>query len=59
MAAGDELRAGRTVLALGIDPPAGGAPERVPDLRPACSRPSRLALLAAAAAAAAAAFLLP
>jgi hypothetical protein len=59
MAAGEELRAGRTVLALGIDPPAGGDQERVPGLRPARSRPSRLALLAAAAAAVAAAFLLP
>ncbi len=56
---GDELRVGRTVLALGIDPPppAGRRPEGRPD-RPR-PWPARTALLAAAAATAAAALLLP
>jgi hypothetical protein len=59
MAPGEELRAGQTVLALGIAPPAGGIEEPAPAARAVLSRPSRVALLAAAAAAAAAAFLAP
>ena len=59
MVPGEELRAGRTVLALGIGPPAGGLQDPPPRLRPARVRPCRLALLAAAAAAAAAALLAP
>jgi pSer/pThr/pTyr-binding forkhead associated (FHA) protein len=57
MAPGQELRAGRTVLALGIVPPPGGddAPAPLPrPVRPFPGRPSRVALLAAATAAAAA-----
>ena len=57
MAPGEELRAGRTVLALGIVPPAVAIPDPPPRLRPARVPPSRLALLAAATAAAAAALL--
>jgi hypothetical protein len=50
MAPGEELRAGRTVLALGIAPPAGPILEPEPGVG---ARPSPIALLAAAAAAAA------
>jgi hypothetical protein len=59
MAPGEELRAGRTVLALGIAPPASPIQEPAQGVRRAGLRPSRIALLAAAAAAAAAAFLAP
>ena len=56
MGPGQEFRAGRTVLALGIVPPPGGE-HAVPlprPVRPSPGRPSRVALLAAATAAAAA-----
>ncbi len=57
MTPGQEFRAGRTVLALGIVPPAGGADAPAPDqspVQPLPGRASRFALLAAATAAAAA-----
>ena len=50
MAPGEELRAGRTVLALGLAPPASPILEPAPGVG---ARPSPIALLAAAAAAAA------
>jgi hypothetical protein len=57
MAPGQEFRAGRTVLALGIVPPPGGEDAPAPSprhVRPFPGWPSRVALLAAATAAAAA-----
>jgi hypothetical protein len=54
LAPGQELRAGQTVLALGLAPPPGGAEAPGPGPRPVLARPSRIALLAAATAAAAA-----
>jgi hypothetical protein len=59
MAPGEELRAGQTVLALGIAAPDCPGQEPAQGVRRAGLRPSRIALLAAAAAAASAAFLAP
>jgi hypothetical protein len=54
MTAGQEFRAGQTVLALGLAPPQGGAEAPAHAPRAVLARPSRIALLAAATAVAAA-----